>query len=318
MAVSTFSNLNPVAIPGTGTSGVGSPYPSLISVGGLPGGVTRVSVTLRNLSHTWPDDVDVLLVAPDGTTRSLVMSDAGGGNVLSSVNLSFDDNAPAPLPDSTQIVSGLYKPSDYQSGDSFPAPAPAGPHTADFRTFRGINPNGTWRLYINDDFNPDSGNLAQGWELRLFHGANPVFGDDGDNLIRLKKSVNTYAGGLGSDTYKLGRKAVRSSWLKKYDHFTDFDTDNDRINYPFGRPRGIGKDFGTLSSLSAKALNKKFTRKNLKSKAWGTFKVGAGGVNERTFLVMNDRIPDFQLKRDFLIEITGHFGSTPLSSLNVI
>ncbi|EDY38881.1 Proprotein convertase P-domain [Cyanobium sp. PCC 7001] len=320
MAVASFSNLNPVAIPGVGTSGTGSPYPSLIGVGGLQGGVTRVGVTLKGLSHTYPDDVDVLLVAPDGTTRSLVMSDAGTNLDVTAVNLAFDDNFPDALPDSAQILSGSYKPSDYgATADAFPAPAPAGPYAADFKTFRGVNPNGTWRLYINDDAGADSGNLAQGWELRLFHGANPVFGDDGDNLIKLKKSINTYAGGPGADTYRLGKKATRSTYLRKLDHITDFDTVNDRIDYGFKGPRPFGKDFGSLSSLNARALKKKFKPNKLKKKAWGTFTVGSGGPeSERTFLILNDLKAGFQLKRDFLVEITGYFGSNALTNLNVI
>src|SRR5262249_517789 len=35
-------------------------------------------VTLRDLSHSWPDDLDILLVAPDGR-KVMLMSDAGGG-----------------------------------------------------------------------------------------------------------------------------------------------------------------------------------------------------------------------------------------------
>jgi hypothetical protein len=38
------------------------PYPSTISVSGLTGTITKVTATLSNINHTFPDDVDVLLV----------------------------------------------------------------------------------------------------------------------------------------------------------------------------------------------------------------------------------------------------------------
>ncbi|MFM6671066.1 MAG: S8 family serine peptidase, partial [Dolichospermum sp.] len=56
-----FSNPNPITIPDSGTS---TPYPSTINVSGLSGNINSLKVTLTNLSHTWPDDIDVLLVGP--------------------------------------------------------------------------------------------------------------------------------------------------------------------------------------------------------------------------------------------------------------
>jgi len=53
-----------------------TPYPSVTTVSGVGTNVTtKVQVTLSNFGHSWPDDVDILLEAPDGT-RSIVMSDS--------------------------------------------------------------------------------------------------------------------------------------------------------------------------------------------------------------------------------------------------
>ena len=44
---------------------------------GAPGTVTKATGTLTNFSHTAPDDVDVMLVAPNGR-RMVLRSDVGG------------------------------------------------------------------------------------------------------------------------------------------------------------------------------------------------------------------------------------------------
>src|SRR3954467_263219 len=67
----TFSNTGQIAIPSNGEA---TPYPSTIQVNGFKKGkIKDVNLTLRNFSHTFPDNVDVLLVAPNGR-NALVMS----------------------------------------------------------------------------------------------------------------------------------------------------------------------------------------------------------------------------------------------------
>jgi hypothetical protein len=110
-----------VTIPSVGSA---SPYPSSITVAGVTGSVSKVTVALSQLSHTYPDDLDILLIGPAGQTV-LIMSDVGGGNALNNVNLTFDDDAAGSLPDATQIVTGTYKPTNIGAGDTFPSPAPS-------------------------------------------------------------------------------------------------------------------------------------------------------------------------------------------------
>ncbi len=143
-----------------------SPYPSTITLAGLGTSITHVSIQLLGLTHAWPDDIDILLVGPQGQNL-IVMSDAGGFDTLDNINLTLDDSAAQVLPDDTALASGAYRPADYQTGDTFPAPAPAPSSTTILATFNGTNPNGTWSLYIVDDEALLSGGLSGGWCLNV-------------------------------------------------------------------------------------------------------------------------------------------------------
>ncbi len=163
----TFSNPTSIAIPGSGTSGPASPYPSAIVVSGLGGTVGRIEVSLFGVSHTFPDDIDVLLVGPSGA-NVLLMSDCGTGYDISNVDLTFADDGP-PLPENTQIVSGTYQPTNYGvSTDLFAAPAPVGPYGGTLSSLRGTEPNGTWQLFVMDDAAQDTGGISGGWSITFF------------------------------------------------------------------------------------------------------------------------------------------------------
>ncbi|MFZ0545814.1 MAG: M36 family metallopeptidase [Candidatus Promineifilaceae bacterium] len=160
-----FCNGTPMTLPGTGTSGTASLYPSNIVVSGIDTSVTDVNLRLTDLSHTYPDDLDMLLVGPQGQNL-IFMSDSGGSTDVVNIELVIDDSAGAPLPDATALSSGTYQAANYGSGDSFPAPAPGPSAATTMATFNSTDPNGTWSLYINDDAGGDSGSLG-GWCLAI-------------------------------------------------------------------------------------------------------------------------------------------------------
>jgi subtilisin-like proprotein convertase family protein len=161
----TFTNGDGIAIPGTGTVGDSNPYPSVIDVFGLSGVVTHVSAAFNGLSHTFPDDIDALLVAPDGSTVML-MSDACGSTDLVGANYTFDSGAAGPMADAGPCPDGSYQPSDYVTGDPMPSPAPPGPYGNSLSALNGINPNGTWSLFVEDDANGDTGSMTT-WSVTL-------------------------------------------------------------------------------------------------------------------------------------------------------
>ena len=161
--VTTYSNTAPITILDNAPA---SPYPSRIVVSNFTGFVGKVSVTLSNMNHTYPDDIDILLVHPSGRA-SILMSDAGGGFALVNASPTFDRTASAVVPDEGQIVTATYRPLDYEPGDLFPTNAPGGPYQANLSAFEGITPNGTWSLYVVDDTSGDFGIISNGWSLAI-------------------------------------------------------------------------------------------------------------------------------------------------------
>ncbi len=170
LQATTFSNLDSISIPASGTAGIASPYPSTIDVSGLTGTITDLNVMISGLSHTFPDDIDILLVGPGGE-KLILMSDAGGPHDVSNITLTFDDQAGAFLPNGDSLVTGTFKPTNYVGNggptDIFPAPAPVGPYDSLLSVFNGLNPNGTWSLFVVDDQGADAGQIANGWSLDI-------------------------------------------------------------------------------------------------------------------------------------------------------
>ncbi|MBL8151286.1 MAG: hypothetical protein JNN15_15290, partial [Blastocatellia bacterium] len=162
----TFRNTARINVPGTGTIGNAAPYPSNISVSGVTGTISKVTVKLNTFNHTFPDDTDILLVSPTGQ-KVVIFSDVGGSTDAVNLTFTLDDAAAAALPDAGPLVSGTFRPTNIGATDTFAAPAPAAPYGSTLSTFNGQNPNGTWNLYIVDDTSGDSGSFNGGWELNI-------------------------------------------------------------------------------------------------------------------------------------------------------
>jgi len=166
----SFHNTNQITIPAnTGTS-ASFPYPSNISPTFPKGTKVRdVNVTLRNYTHTFPDDVDVLLVHA-GTNRT-IMSDAGGSLAANNITIRLDDEASnGLLPDFGQLTAGAFKPTNHPSSTDnfpFPAPSPASAGTS-LGAFDTLNARGAWKLFVVDGFPPtESGRFAGGWTVTI-------------------------------------------------------------------------------------------------------------------------------------------------------
>jgi subtilisin-like proprotein convertase family protein len=212
----------PISDAGGGNPGLGNPYPSNIVISGVAGNVARVVVTINGLTHTEPDDVDMLLVGPTGA-RIIFLADVGGTPTATNINLVIDDFAAAQLPDSGGLASGTFKPTvpSEAGGEIFPAPSPcngagcfpgdaAAPEgTATFANrFNGTNPNGTWSLYVTDQSGGDTGSITGGWCLTIttgptlarFSSASATASDDGQ--VNLKWKTGYEVDNLGFNVYR--------------------------------------------------------------------------------------------------------------------
>jgi len=189
--VAEYTNATAIDVPAgqpATTSGPASPYPSTISVAGydhVTNPVTGIEIVLRDFYHEWWGDIDVLLVAPNGK-KMVIFSDAWGAN-----NDAGPDNVTLTLSDSAGAIASnggtppsnavTVRPTNHTTGDVFDAPAPAGPYdeaapagAATLADFAGIDPNGNWNLYLDDDTGADPGHMDGGWTLRLLYDQPPI------------------------------------------------------------------------------------------------------------------------------------------------
>ncbi len=162
-AAGPISFCNPATIT-INQSGAATPYPSQITVSGIPSGPFRVTATLNGISHGVPADVDILLVGPGGQ-NVVLMSDARGSADMQNITLTFDDNAAAQLPETGALPGGTFKPTNLGSGDFFQGLT--GPFGATFAVFAGTDPNGAWKLYLWDDTFFEAGSIANGWCVNI-------------------------------------------------------------------------------------------------------------------------------------------------------
>lgn len=169
-------NWDTIVVPGgqpAFSDGRATPYPCTIEMQDMYAPVRAVEVQLHGITHTYPADLDVLLVGPNGAAVML-LSDVGS-TAVAGLDVTIKDGPYGTVnPTSGPVDGAVYNPTNHLGndgvGDSFPTgvadPPPSGPYATSMSAFTGIDPNGTWRLYVDDDEGMDVGDLA-GWTLRI-------------------------------------------------------------------------------------------------------------------------------------------------------
>lgn len=195
---SHFSNTEPIAPadrssndPGT-SPGLPANYPSIVHVTGIippiadPNtcGLVGMAVTFT-LTSERPDDLDILLVAPNGS-RSIIVSDAGGNGPITNSGYLFRSHylAGFPLfPDELTPPPGYYGEANYigLSGpepggmDNFPEAGGLANYPSDLNQLLGAGYSwpAEWRLYVVDDETGNISSLPQGWRLSFLWECSP-------------------------------------------------------------------------------------------------------------------------------------------------
>lgn len=183
----TFRNANAIPIPLAGAPAT----PATVNVSGRQGTITDVNLRLTGISHTFPDDLDVILQSPSGKA-ALVMSDVGSAVSSRATNktsypadgitLTLDDQAVRSLSDSDPLVSGIFKPTNIIDPDEGTtegdAPGPSGTSfPSALSSFNGESANGTWKLWVDDDSlsaRDTAGKVYGGWGLDIATTGPPV------------------------------------------------------------------------------------------------------------------------------------------------
>jgi len=146
----SFNRTGDQAIPDLGT------LDSTIAVGSVGTPIHHVVVSLH-LSHTVDDNLDISLIAPDGTTIDLSSDNGGtlddyGTSCLDAGRTTFSDAAAVAITAGTAPFVGTFQPESPLSV---------------LRGKSGIDVNGTWRLRIADDTAGGVGTLHC-WSLIIF------------------------------------------------------------------------------------------------------------------------------------------------------
>jgi len=156
----------------------GRPNPGEYTISNVPGVIdytpASVRVKLKGLSHSYPNDLALVLIGPTGNAISLQVR-AGGSVGISNVTYTISDVGSL-LPANGTANGATYKPTLYGqplgyipgSGNIKPNnPGPGGTDTLS-GTFGGLSPNGTWRLFVMHLGNHlgDAGALGD-WSLEV-------------------------------------------------------------------------------------------------------------------------------------------------------
>jgi subtilisin-like proprotein convertase family protein len=117
--------------------------------------ITDVNIML-NIEHTWDADLDVKLIAPDGTTEVILFEDIGAtGDNFTNTVLDYDASLAITDEIATPPFTGSFRPE------------------GSFTDFNGLMSAGDWTLYIKDDDNGDQGTLLN-WSIEILYESNDV------------------------------------------------------------------------------------------------------------------------------------------------
>jgi subtilisin-like proprotein convertase family protein len=126
-----------------------------------------------NLTHTWDADLEIRIIAPDGTNA--ILSSGNGGSGDDYANTCFTYTATTPITQGASPFTGSFIPQG-QMG----------------RVNNGQNGNGTWVLRVIDGYGGDFGNMTS-WSLTFGNNPATYFSFSSSNLPLVVINTNNVA-----------------------------------------------------------------------------------------------------------------------------
>ncbi len=176
-----FCNTGPITIP-FGSSP--SPYPSIVTVSGVPNSVSTLTLTLNTLHQLGNfavGSLKMLLASPDGAHALEFLNTTGASNGTWTSTVTISDSASGLAPASSAFPATVsYVPTSLGTDHTYPtppSPAPAPPasfhigQTAGTGTmlnsFSGATSNGDWKLFIDAAAGHTASSVDGGWCINI-------------------------------------------------------------------------------------------------------------------------------------------------------
>ena len=134
-----------------------------------------------NLTHTWDSDLDITLIAPDGTVVELTSDNGSFGDNYT--NTLFDDEALTDITSGYAPFSGTFRPE------------------GDLSDFDGMDMSGIWTLRIVDDMGGDTGTLDS-WSLQFTVDGETIVYEEFDGLNTFEDTLPAVMDDDVSDTHE--------------------------------------------------------------------------------------------------------------------
>ena len=159
-------------------------------------GIENVTI---NISHTYDSDLNIWLIAPDNTYIELSSGNGGSGNnytntVFSDLSTNFISSGSAPF-------TGTYR-----------------PESPLYVVNNGLNPNGTWQLYILDTYATDAG-ILNSWSITFGPNTGQPFPFTSSNLPIVK--INTMGNSIVDEPKVLANMQIIDNGTGIRNYITD-------------------------------------------------------------------------------------------------
>lgn len=257
---------------------------SSVVASGLAGVVNDVNIRIR-LTHTWNSDLDVFLIAPDGT-RVELFTDVGGSSD-NFTNTVLDDEAGGLISDASGPFTGTFRPE------------------GSLAILDGMSPNGTWTLEVTDDTDDDDGILDE-WEIIMSHGEVTFTSSANGNLL-LDMPTGSYdlvalpASGWGFTNPLDGKHSVTVAGAPVFSTFYGLLQDSNRVvsvsSATIPENAGANATIGSLAVTPSGGFTYDYT-----------FVAGTGDTDNASFVIDSGVLklianPDFETKSSYSVRL---------------